>query len=66
MSAEERLEKLQAALTKRGVKDAKFFFGVVSEKPPSQLASDVAAALEAVTAGKFSLMPALGDSVRTK
>jgi len=64
MSAEERLEQLQSALAKRGAKDVKFFLGAVSEKPLSQLASDVATALEAVVGGNFSPLPPLGDSVR--
>lgn len=64
MSAEVRLGKCQAALEKRGVRDVKFMFGVVSEKPLSQLASDVAEALEAVNGGNYKSLPSLGDSVR--
>ncbi len=66
MSAEERLNALQVALEERGVKDVKFLFGSVSEKGLSQLASDVADALDAVLGNRFAKLPPLGDSVRTR
>lgn len=52
MSAKERLQKLQAALEKRGVKDVKFFFSLTSETSVSELASDVADVLQAVEDGR--------------
>ncbi len=64
MSVEERLGNCQAALQERGVKDVKFFFGSLSEKPLTKLAAEAADALEAVLAGKAKKAPPLGDSVR--
>lgn len=64
MSAEVRLKECRTALQQRGVKDVKFLFGALSEKPLSQVASDVADALEAVNSGKFHELPKLDDSSR--
>jgi hypothetical protein len=64
MGAEKRLEKCQAALQERGVRDVKFFFGVVSEKGLSQLSTDVADALEAVVRAEYEPFGSLGDTVR--
>ena len=58
-SVEDRLGKCQDALRKQGLKDVKFFFGSLSEKPPSRVASDVAEVLEAVLAGKYTELPAV-------
>lgn len=66
MNADVRLEHCQAALEKRGVRDVKFFFGALSEKPLTQLGSDVADALDAVNQGNFVDLPLIGDSVRLK
>lgn len=51
-NAKERLQKLQAALVQRGVKDVKFFATFGSETSAHELASDVAEVLEAVEAGR--------------
>lgn len=64
--SEKRLEQLQAVLTERGYKDVKFFFGAISETPVSQLAADVADALDAVVQGQAIAQVGLGDSVRNK
>lgn len=64
MSAEVRLQQCQAALVERGVRDVKFCFGSLSEKPVSQVGADVADALEAVNLGRFQDLPDLGDSRR--
>ena len=66
MSDEERLEQLQAALVARGVKDVKFFFGSVSEKPLSQLTSDAADVLQAIVDKNYTQLEPVDDSVRPK
>lgn len=62
MSEENKLFALQAELARRGVKDVKFFFGAISEKTLTDVASDVAEALQAVVDGKFSPMQPLNDA----
>jgi hypothetical protein len=62
MSAEERLATCQAALRERGIQDAKFCFGQISERPVSQVASDVADALEAVLAKNYQDLPDIDKS----
>ena len=56
-SVEERLKTCQSALQNRGVTDVKFFFGSLFGKPLTELASDVADALECVAAGKSTELP---------
>lgn len=51
VSAKERLQKLQAALEKRGVQDVKFCLSLGSETSVEDLASEVADVLEAVEKG---------------
>jgi hypothetical protein len=64
MTPEERLEQSRVALKKRGVKDVKFCFGSLSEKPISKLSSEAADALEAVSDGSANTALPLGDSMR--
>ncbi len=65
MSAKDRLQSMQAALTERGVKDVKFFFSSESLGTLSQAAEGAAVVLGAyladqcVTATKFN-KPAIG------
>ncbi|MCX7071322.1 MAG: hypothetical protein NTW01_10060 [Gammaproteobacteria bacterium] len=61
MSAKERLQALQAALEERGVKDVKFYFNPSSETSVSDLASDMAAVLEAVRDGKTRKIPSFSS-----
>lgn len=51
MNAKERLQKVQATLVERGVKDVKFFVNLGTETSVSALANDVADVLEAVVRG---------------
>ncbi len=60
MNAKERLHALQAELTERGVKDVKFYFSR-PEAQLSQVATDVADALEAYINGNYSPLEKLGD-----
>ena len=56
----ERLKACEDALKERGVLDVKFFFGSsLHEKPLSDLASDVANALELVARGNLKDLPPL-------
>ena len=64
MNAKARLQSLQAALKERGAEDVKFCFAALSEKPLSQVASEVADALDAYLKGNTNDLPPLGDSVR--
>lgn len=61
MNARDRLQRLQAALKERGVEDVKFFFSSTDEKPLSQVATEVAEALEAYLAGHIEPMAPLND-----
>lgn len=60
-NAKERLMDTQAALEARGAKDVKFCFSNLSEKPLSQVANEVADALEAVLSGRTKALPSIGD-----
>ena len=64
MNARERLQKPQAVLEARGVRDVKFCFSDVRETPLSFLTEDVAVALQAYIDGKVHPLGPLGDSVR--
>ena len=49
-------------LSQRGVKDVKFCFASLSERPLSHVAKDVVEVMDAVLAKKFKPMAPLGDS----
>ena len=57
-----RLKGLEQKLKDRGVKDVKFFWGPLDEKPLSQIAEDVCEVLEAVLSGNTKPLPPIGDS----
>jgi hypothetical protein len=61
MNARERLLAVQAALEARGVKDVKFFFSVMSEKPLSQVVTEVTQALQAFLDDQVQPLPAFDD-----
>jgi hypothetical protein len=63
MTAKEKLLAAQAALEKRGAKDVKFFFSNLNEKPLSQVAEEVASALQAQLDGKVKALGPIGDRV---
>lgn len=52
MNARERLQKLQAALDERGVKDVKFFFNSMALGGPTAAAASAAEVLEAFLNGQ--------------
>lgn len=64
MSANNRLQNLQAALVARGVKDVKFFFTSSDKTSLKSLSKDVADFLDAVLAERVAPFPKIGDSVR--
>jgi hypothetical protein len=64
MSTQERLKERQVALENSGVTDVKFCFGNLSQKPVSELASEAADALEAVSKGRAKKAKPIGDSMR--
>ena len=64
MSANQRLQGLQAALDSNGVQDVKFFFSCSSDTPMSHLAADVEHMLRSYFDDRVLDMPILGDSVR--
>jgi hypothetical protein len=61
MNAKERLLAVQAALVAGGAKDVKFYFSNTAEKPLTQVANEVADALQALLDGNVRPLGALGD-----
>jgi hypothetical protein len=53
MSAKERLQEVQTALEKRGVRDVKFFFAFSPRKATSEVANDAAKLLGSYLDGKI-------------
>lgn len=53
MEATNRLNDVQAALTKRGVRDVKFFFAAASSQLPSKVKVEAAYLLEQYLAGNY-------------
>jgi RNA-binding protein YhbY len=65
MSAKERLQNLQTALSERGVVDVKFFFNKQRDASLTAVATDVADVVEALLDGRYHPHAGVGDSVRT-
>lgn len=65
MSAKERLQNLQAALSERGVVDVKFFFNKQRGASLTAVATDVADVVEAFLDGRYHPHAGVGDSVRS-
>ncbi len=63
-SAEQRLNSCCEQLKEDGVKDVKFCFAQLSEKPLSRVANDAAEVLSAIINKQHSGMKPLGDSQR--
>lgn len=63
MSANTRLQEMQSALKKRGLRDVKFFFspGMLS-KPSSVVAGNVADFLDAYLKGRSKSIEKIGDA----
>lgn len=64
MTARQRLDAIQEKLVAQGVTDIKFFWARNSEKPLSQVCSDVADVLEATLNGNCKSAVPFGDSQR--
>jgi hypothetical protein len=63
MSANERLQSMQTALTERGVQDVKFCFSLsMQEMPGSVVASSVSDFLDAYLKGRSTVVDRIGDS----
>lgn len=63
MSANERLQGLQAALEQRGVRDVKFCFAPgVTTRPLTTVQSDVADFLDAYIKSRFTDVERVGDT----
>lgn len=64
MEANERLQKVQAALTERGVRDVKFFFSEsATSKFPTDVKNDAAYLLEQYLEGKTKVVESFNDEV---
>ena len=63
MSPKERLEKVQAQLDARGIRDIKFTWAR-KNLPADVIMEDVASALEAYLEGRYHPLLPLNDSVR--
>jgi hypothetical protein len=62
MSAGDRLQMVQSALVKRGVRDVKFFFKLgLNETPRSEVRNDVADFLDAYVNGRSKKVERIGD-----
>lgn len=67
MSAKERLQKMQAALSEQGAVDVKFYVSANPRHAMTEVATDVADFLEAALIEKRVVpLERLGDSVRQK
>lgn len=63
MSANNRLQDMQLALKKRGLRDVKFFFApAMLSKPSSVVASNVADFVDAYLKGRSKLVERIGDA----
>lgn len=64
MSAKERLQAVQSALTERGVRDVKFCFtpGAASHMPLSNFQNSVADFFDAYLKGRFTEVARVGDA----
>ena len=64
MSANTRLQEMQSALEKRGVKDVKFCFSskALASKPSSEVSSGVADFLDAYLCGRSTKVERIGDA----
>jgi hypothetical protein len=62
MDGRERLAACEETLHERGVRDVKLAFGQTGEKPLSQVAADVADALDAALSGDFENLPDIDES----
>ena len=63
MSANKRLQEMQSALVKRGVRDVKFCFSPgLSKMPYSEVASRTADLLDAYLRGRFQELEKIGDA----
>lgn len=64
MSANERMNKVEAALADRGVRDVKFFFDLAtSAQPASEVSESVCRVMDAYLSGNFSKMSDLNDAI---
>lgn len=62
MSAGDRLQAMQSALEKRGVRDVKFFFKLgMKEMPRSDVRNGVADFLDAYVKGRSKKVTRIGD-----
>ena len=64
MSATTRLQEMQSALEKRGVKDVKFCFNSADlvSKPSAEVSSSVADFLDAYLCGRSTRVDRIGDA----
>ena len=60
----EILREKYSALQAAGARDIKFCFGPLSEETDESVCGSINAALDAIYAGEYSDLPALGDSKR--
>lgn len=64
MSVNERMNKVEAALADRGVRDVKFFFDLAARaQPGSVVGESVCNVLEQYLASNFKPMAKLGDAI---
>ena len=63
-STEQRLRGCTDALVDQGVKDVKFYFASLSEKPLSVLAQDTVEVLDAILESKYKALKPLDDTQR--
>lgn len=65
MSANERLQTVQAVLEQRGVRDVKFCFapGAAGKMPMSDFQNNVADFFDAYLAGRFTVLPRVRDPI---
>jgi hypothetical protein len=61
VNAKERLLAVQATLEERGAKDVKFYFGNTAERPLSQVATEVADAIQALLNNNVRPLEPFGD-----
>lgn len=63
ISGKDRLRRIEGQLLALGVKDVKFAWGHLDEKPLSSVINDVATVLEGYLAGKVIPLAPFGDAV---
>lgn len=66
MTPKERLQSIEQQLVARGVTDIKFAWGNISQKPLSQVTTEVCDVLQAYLDGKYHPLPAFNDAVLPK